>query len=101
MSTGLNPFPPPPPPPLFFFPPVPPNLSSTIPFSLASLRLLSSLSPAARAMPLRIAIGIFSCVNRLALAPSACSRMSVARWRVRPSAKARVAVRVVAARLDW
>lgn len=73
---------------LSFFLPFPVSLSRIIPFSLASLLRFVSRAPAAATMPLRIFIGIFSCLWIDSFDPSACTRRSVALCRVRPAAKA-------------
>lgn len=68
-----------------FFPVV--SLSRMMPFSLASLLRFTSRACAAAAIPLRICIGILSCLWIDSFAPRACTRRSVVFLRVRPSAK--------------
>lgn len=63
------------------------SLSSTMPFSRASLRRRASRSAAAPVMPRRIAMGILLCASTLSRPPSARRRMSVVSTRRRPSAK--------------
>jgi len=58
--------------------------SKMIPFSLASFLLVSSFSVFFAIMPFRCDIGIFSCFKIEVLDPSACSRKSVALWRLFP-----------------
>lgn len=62
----------------FASPPFPLTLSNTIPFSLASDLLVSSLTAAFFIIPLRCDSGIFSCTRIDLFAPSLCTRRSVA-----------------------
>ena len=58
--------------------------SRIIPFSLASLFLLSSFSPFFAIIPFQCDIGIFSCFRIDVLDPNACNRRSVALCRLLP-----------------
>lgn len=58
--------------------------SRMMPFSLASFRLMSSFWVCFAIIPRRCAIGIFSCFSIDTLDPKACSRRSVALWRLLP-----------------
>lgn len=76
-------------------------LSKITPFSFASRLLFVSRPAAAAFMPLRIFMGILSCVRMEALEPSAWTRRSVAFRRMRPALKALGSLAVVEAKGEW